>query len=144
MIYFNFPKSVYLKYREKINKTILNVLNSGNYVKSKELNKFEKKFAQYIKTKFAVGVGNATDAIFVALKALNIGYGDEVITVSHTATGTVMGILNTGIFHALSYLFNALSYLFTRYSYFSEMLFLKVFIQQWCPLRKKVTKQLFY
>ena len=96
MIYFNFPKSVYLKYREKINKTILNVLNSGNYVKSKELNKFEKKFAQYIKTKFAVGVGNATDAIFVALKALNIGYGDEIITVSHTATGTAMGILNTG------------------------------------------------
>ena len=96
MIYFNSPKSVYLKYREKINKTIFKVLNSGNYVKSKELKKFEKKFAQYIKTKFAVGVGNATDAIFVALKALNIGYGDEVITVSYTATGTAMGILNTG------------------------------------------------
>ena len=74
----------------------MKVLNSGNYVKSKELSKFEKNFAQYIKTKFAVGVGNATDAIFIALKALNIGYGDEVITVSHTATGTVMGILNTG------------------------------------------------
>ena len=96
MIYFNLPKSVYLKYREKINKTILKVLNSGNYIKSKELSKFEKNFAQYIKTKFAVGVGNATDAIFIALKALNIGYGDEVITVSHTATGTAMGILNTG------------------------------------------------
>ena len=96
MIYFNYPKSVYLKYREKINKTVIKVLDSGNYVKSKELNKFEKNFAQYIKTKFAVGVGNATDAIFIALKALNIGYGDEVITVSHTATGTAMGILNTG------------------------------------------------
>ena len=46
MIYFNFPKSVYLKYREKINKTVLKVLNSGNYVKSKELNKFEKNFGK--------------------------------------------------------------------------------------------------
>jgi len=45
MIYFNFPKSVYLKYREKINKTVLKVLNSGNYVKSKELSIFEKNFA---------------------------------------------------------------------------------------------------
>jgi len=44
MIYFNFPKSVYLKYREKINETILKVLNSVNYIKSKELNKFEKNF----------------------------------------------------------------------------------------------------
>ena len=96
MIYFNFPKSVYLQYKDEINEKILKVLNSGNYVKSKELSQFEKNFAKYIKTKFSVGVGNATDAIFISLKTLDIGYGDEVITVSHTATGTVMGILNTG------------------------------------------------
>ena len=42
MIYFNYPKSVYLKYRKKINNTVIKVLDSGNYVKSKELNKFEK------------------------------------------------------------------------------------------------------
>ena len=44
MIYFNYPKSVYLKYRKKINNTVIKVLDSGNYVKSKELNKFEKNF----------------------------------------------------------------------------------------------------
>ena len=96
MIPFNYPKSIYLKYKKEINTNISKVLNSGQYIKSNELNKFEKNFAKYINSKFAVGVGNATDSIYIALKTLHIKQGDEVITVSHTATGTIMGILNTG------------------------------------------------
>ena len=96
MIQFNYPKSIYLKYKKEINFNINKVLNSGKYVKSKELNKFEKSFGNYIGCKYAIGVANATDAIFISLKTLNITKGDEVITVSHTAIGTVMGILNTG------------------------------------------------
>ena len=58
--------------------------------------KFENNFSKYINSKVAVGVGNATDSIYIALKTLDISKGDEVISVSHTATGTIMGIINTG------------------------------------------------
>ena len=96
MLYFNYPKSIYNIYKKKINKQIIKVLESGNYSNNKELYNFENKFSQYIKTKFSVGVGNATDAIYLSLLSLGIKKNDEVITVSHTATGTATGIANTG------------------------------------------------
>ena len=67
MLYFNYPKSIYNIYKKKINKQIIKVLESGNYSNNKELYNFENKFSQYIKTKFSVGVGNATDAIYLSL-----------------------------------------------------------------------------
>ena len=96
MILFSNPKIVYEKYKKEINKKILSVLENGRYIKSKELDLFEKNFAKFNSVNYAIGVGNATDAIYISLKALNIKRGDEVITVSHTATGTIMAILNTG------------------------------------------------
>ena len=96
MIYFNYPKKVYLKYKNEINKSIQRVLSSGNYINSEELCKFENSFAKYLNVKNCIGVGNATDSIFLCLRSLNIKHGDEVITVSHTATGTVAAIANTG------------------------------------------------
>jgi len=96
MIYFNYPKKVYLKYKNEINKSIQRVLISGNYINSKELCKFENSFAKYLNVKNCIGAGNATDSIFLCLRSLNIKHGDEVITVSHTATGTVAAIANTG------------------------------------------------
>ncbi len=95
-ILFNNPSSVYNKYKKEINSNIAKVLKSGVYIKSKELQNFETNFSKYINSKYSVGVGNATDAIYISLKSLNIKKGDEVITVSHTATGTIMAILNTG------------------------------------------------
>ena len=96
MIIFNNPKSIYDKYEQEINKNILKVLQDGRYIKSKELDNFQTNFAKFNQVKYAIGVGNATDAIYISLKSLNIKKGDEVITVSHTATGTAMAILNTG------------------------------------------------
>ena len=96
MIPFNYPKSIYKKYHKEINISIKRILSSGNYIKSNELMKFENNFSKYINSKVAVGVGNATDSIYIALKTLDISKGDEVISVSHTATGTIMGIINTG------------------------------------------------
>ncbi len=96
MIFFNFPKQIYIKYKKEIDKKIFDVLKSGNYINSYYLLKFENSFAKYLKIKNCIGVGNATDAIYLSLKALNIKSGDEVITVSHTATGTVLSIVNTG------------------------------------------------
>ncbi|MEM7466128.1 MAG: DegT/DnrJ/EryC1/StrS family aminotransferase [Pseudomonadota bacterium] len=68
----------------------------GAYVMSPELEEFEKRFAAYIGTEFAVGVGNATDGLFLTMKALNIGAGDEVITVSNSFIATGGAIANAG------------------------------------------------
>ena len=72
------------------------VLNSGSYILGAELESFESQFATYIGVKHAVGVANGTDAIELALRAADIGPGDEVITVSHTAVPTVCAVERAG------------------------------------------------
>jgi dTDP-4-amino-4,6-dideoxygalactose transaminase len=72
------------------------VLESGWYILGPELDAFEADFAAYHGVRHAVGVANGTDAVELALKALGIGRGDEVITVSHTAVATVCAVERTG------------------------------------------------
>jgi aminotransferase EvaB len=86
----------YNENKKKILKKVDSVLKSGNLFFGKELNKFEKDFCKYNNSKYGVGVANGTDAIFIALKAINVGKGDEIITVSNTAIPTVAAIRNTG------------------------------------------------
>ena len=76
--------------------TINKVFNSGTLLLGDELKKFEKNYCKFNKSKFGLGVANGTDALFIALKCLNIGKDDEVITVSNTAIPTVSAIINTG------------------------------------------------
>ena len=57
---------------------------------------FEEEFARYNEVSNAVGVGSGTEALHIALRALGIGPGDEVITTSHTATATVSAITLAG------------------------------------------------
>ncbi len=66
------------------------------YILGEEVEAFEHAFADYCGGAQAVGVASGTDALILALKALGIGPGDEVITVSHTAVATVAAILATG------------------------------------------------
>jgi dTDP-4-amino-4,6-dideoxygalactose transaminase len=85
------------KSKQKIIKSSINkVLNSSNYILGQYVQKFEKNFCNFIGTRYGVGVANGTDAVEIALKALNIGTGHEVITVSHTALATVAAIISTG------------------------------------------------
>jgi len=63
---------------------LINVLNEGRYILGNEVKSFEEEFASYIGVKYAIGVGSGTEALYIALKAYDIGSGDEVITVSHT------------------------------------------------------------
>jgi dTDP-4-amino-4,6-dideoxygalactose transaminase len=72
------------------------VLESGWYILGPELEAFESAFAEYHGVRHAVGVANGTDAVELALRALGIGHGDEVITVSHTAVATVCAVERTG------------------------------------------------
>tara|TARA_Y100000590_G_scaffold470222_1_gene662862 strand:+ start:1266 stop:2399 length:1134 start_codon:yes stop_codon:yes gene_type:complete len=86
----------YKEIKPKIIKAIDKSINSGFLILGPQLELFEKKFSKFIGAKFGIGVGNCTDAIFIALKTLNIGTGDEVITVSNTAVPTITAIVNSG------------------------------------------------
>ena len=72
------------------------VLESGWYVLGSEVASFEEAWAQRCGTKSAIGVGNGMDAIEIALRGLDVGPGDEVITTSMTAFATVLAILRAG------------------------------------------------
>lgn len=72
------------------------VLSSGWFILGPEVEAFEQEFAAYHNVKYAIGVANGTDAIELALRAADIGSGDEVITVAHTAAATVCAIEQTG------------------------------------------------
>lgn len=80
----------------KIFKQIEKVVKKGDYTLGEEVNRCEKNFAKRTGAKFAIGVGNGTDALLLTLKALNIGPGDEVITVPYTFVATVGAIVATG------------------------------------------------
>jgi dTDP-3-amino-2,3,6-trideoxy-4-keto-D-glucose/dTDP-3-amino-3,4,6-trideoxy-alpha-D-glucose/dTDP-2,6-dideoxy-D-kanosamine transaminase len=72
------------------------VLRSGNLILGESVRSFEAAFAEYCQVRFGVGVDNGTNGLFLALKALGVGAGDEVITVSNTAVPTVSAIVATG------------------------------------------------
>ena len=72
------------------------VFSSGRLVLGSRLAAFEHKFAGFCRVPHAVGVASGTDAIFLALKALGVGSGDEVITVANTAVPTVAAIRAAG------------------------------------------------
>ncbi len=72
------------------------VFSSGRLILGSRLSAFEEKFADFCQVPFSVGVASGTDALFLALKALDIGSGDDVITVANTAVPTVSAIRATG------------------------------------------------
>jgi len=95
-IQMNDFKREYLSIKSEIDDAVERVLSSGWYILGNEVKNFEKEFAEYVGTKYAIGVNSGTDAIMLSLMALGIGKGDEVITVSHTTTPTVMPVLLLG------------------------------------------------
>ena len=86
------PGANYLSHKIEIDEAIHRVLDSCWYILGSEVSAFEQEFSAFIGSKFGIGVANGTDAITIALRACGIGKGDEVITVSHTAVATVVGI----------------------------------------------------
>jgi dTDP-4-amino-4,6-dideoxygalactose transaminase len=92
MILCSNPRAQYQAHKQEIDAALAAVLERGWYVLGQEVSTFEKEFAAYVGTRFAIGVGSGTDAIHLALRACGIGPGDEVITVAHTAVATVAAI----------------------------------------------------
>src|SRR6185295_8956949 len=82
--------------REDILAGIEKVLRSGRLILGPSVKAFEEAFSAWCDVKYGVAVNSGTDALFLALKALDIGPGDEVVTVSNTAIPTVSAIVSTG------------------------------------------------
>ena len=89
-------KKEYQSLRKNILKSIDRTLKSENLFFGNELKKFEKEFNRLNKSKFGLAVGSGTEALYIALKTFDIGFGDEVITVSNSAIPTVSAINSTG------------------------------------------------
>ena len=90
------PSAQFQSHQAEIEDAVLRVMRGTRYVLGPEVEALEQEFASYIGTTDAIGVANGTDAIEIVLRAMGIGAGDEVITVSHTAVATVAGIEAAG------------------------------------------------
>ena len=96
MILMNDFKKEYHAMKPAVGKAIKQCLESGWYILGSEVATFEKEFAEYIGTKYCVGVANGMEAIQITLIALGIGKDDEVITVANSAVATTLAITNIG------------------------------------------------
>ena len=85
-------KRQYEQIGAEIEKEVVEVLRSGSYILGKHNQALSEEFATYIGTKFAVTLNSGTDALHLALRALDIGAGDEVITVAFTFVATTEAI----------------------------------------------------
>ena len=77
-------KSQYESIKEEILETINKVISNSAFIGGSFLGQFETNFAKFCEVGNCIGVGNGTDAIFIALKLLGIGQGDEVITAANS------------------------------------------------------------
>jgi len=86
----------YEKEKHEIYAAVEKVLSSGHLILGDSVRNFEEVFAGYCNVRYGIGVNSGTDALFLGLKALGIGSGDEVITVANTAVPTVSAIVSSG------------------------------------------------
>lgn len=96
MISFADFKREYAEIGAEINQAIERVLNSGWLILGEEARSFEQEFSSYIGANFGVGLNSGTDALYLAVKALDIKNGNEVITVAHTFIADADAIVRNG------------------------------------------------
>ncbi len=89
-------KAQYKQIKDEVTEAIQNVLDSTAYVLGPSVSNFEEKFAEYIGVKHCVGVNSGTSALHLALLALDIKAGDEIITTPHTFVSTIWAISYVG------------------------------------------------
>ena len=96
MVEYTSLKANYEMFAAEYEEAALRALRSGWYILGPELEKFEKDFAAYLGVKHCVGLGSGTDALILAVRALGIGPGDEVIVPAGTYIASVLGITENG------------------------------------------------
>jgi glutamine-scyllo-inositol transaminase len=95
-VQFNVLDRQFFKYQAEYEQKALDVLRSGWYILGKEVQEFEKEFAEYLGVKNVVGVDNGLNALVLTFRALEIGEDDEVIVQGNTYIASVMGISMNG------------------------------------------------
>jgi len=89
-------KAPHVELKAEITAAINRVIDSGWYILGPEVDAFEHDYAEYCETKFAVSVANGLDALHLALRAMDIGPGDEVIVPSNTYIATWLAVSQCG------------------------------------------------
>jgi len=89
-------RAAYEELKEEIDEAVARVLGSGYYLLGKEVGAFEEEFAEFLHVKYCVGVGNGLDALQLALRALGVGQGDEVLVPSNTYIATWLAVSYAG------------------------------------------------
>lgn len=89
-------KAQYYSIKDEIDQAIFDVIQNSAFIRSKYVESFERNFADYIGIKHCIGVGNGTDALFIALKCLGIKEGDEIITAANSFIATSEAITMSG------------------------------------------------
>ena len=86
----------YKSIKHDIDEEIHKILDSSSYVLGKAVADFESSYAIYCQSKYCIGVNNGTNALLLALKALDVGPGDEVVTSANTFIATISAIVQSG------------------------------------------------
>jgi len=95
MQFFDLKKQ-YQNLKPEIDRAVFNVMENGTFIGGEEVQNFEKEMEGFLDAKYAVGLNSGTDALYLALRALNIGKGDEVITTPFTFIATAEVIVACG------------------------------------------------
>ncbi len=90
-------KSQYLKIKTEVDTALIECVESARYIKGPEVGTFEKSFCDYLGVKYAIGCGNGTDALQIALMALQLKAGDEIIVPAFTYVATAEAIALLGL-----------------------------------------------
>lgn len=91
-VLFNDFKKQYISNKKTVDSAIERVLNSGRFILGDEVKEFEKEFALYTGAKYSIGVANGLEALQIALMAIGVKSGDEVITTPLSAVATSLAI----------------------------------------------------
>jgi dTDP-4-amino-4,6-dideoxygalactose transaminase len=90
------PSRIYQKYKTELDSAYFEVMSKGDLIDREQLKKFESNLADFVGTKYAIGLNSGYDALQLSLRALDIKNGDEVIVPAHTFVATCSAVMNVG------------------------------------------------